>query len=157
VSAADLEAALNEADRLDLIDLERLGRTLAEMEGQVGAGKLARLLARQAFRRTDSELERIFLRLLRSAGLPRPQTGVHLNGFRVDFFWPDLGLVVETDGLRYHRTPQQQTRDRRRDQVHAAAGLTTLRFTHFQLTFEGDDVRKTLAAVVRRLSNRSAA
>lgn len=25
---------------------------------------------------------------------------------------PDLGLVVETDGLRYHRTPAEQARDR---------------------------------------------
>ena len=36
-------------------------------------------------------------------------------------------LVVETDGLRYHRTPAQQSRDRRRDQAHTAAGLTPLR------------------------------
>jgi very-short-patch-repair endonuclease len=28
-----------------------------------------------------------------------------VNGFKVDFFWPELGLVVETDGWRYHRTP----------------------------------------------------
>ncbi len=34
------------------------------------------------------------------------------------------------DGLRYHRTPAQQAADRRRDQAHAAAGLTPLRFTH---------------------------
>src|SRR4051794_12349880 len=66
------------------------------------------------------------------AGLPRPQTQIYLNGFRVDFYWPDLGLVVETDGLRYHRTPQQQARDRLRDQAHAASGLTPLRFTHAQ-------------------------
>ena len=33
-----------------------------------------------------------------------PLTSQRLNGFRVDFFWPELGLVVETDGLRYHRT-----------------------------------------------------
>ena len=36
---------------------------------------------------------------------------------------PDLGLVVETDGGRFHRTPSQQTRDRRRDQTHTRAGL----------------------------------
>jgi very-short-patch-repair endonuclease len=50
--------------------------------------------------------------------LPPPKTGVRLNGFKVDFFWPDHGLVVETDGRRYHRTPAQQGRDRRRDQAH---------------------------------------
>jgi very-short-patch-repair endonuclease len=74
-----------------------------------------------------------------------------LNGFKVDFFWPELGLVVETDGLRYHRTPAAQARDRLRDQVHTAAGFTTLRFIHAQVRYEPRRVRDTLAAVARRL------
>jgi very-short-patch-repair endonuclease len=74
-----------------------------------------------------------------------------LNGFKVDFYWPDLGLVVETDGLRYHRTPAQQARDRLRDQAHTAAGLTPLRFTHSQVAYERAHVRRTLAAVGARL------
>jgi very-short-patch-repair endonuclease len=59
--------------------------------------------------------------------------------------------VVETDGLRYHRTPAQQGRDRLRDQAHAAVGLVPLRFTHEQVRYEPDHVRRTLEAVVRRL------
>src|SRR5207244_8105368 len=102
----------------------------------------------RTFTLTDSELERRFLRIVRRAGLPPPLTQFHVNGFRVNFFWPDIGLVVETDGLRYHRTPAQQARDRVRDQTHAAAGLTTLRFTHAQVRFEPDRVRRTLLAVV---------
>jgi hypothetical protein len=35
-------------------------------------------------------------------------------GALTDFYWQAIGLVVETDGLRYHRTPAQQTRDRLR-------------------------------------------
>jgi very-short-patch-repair endonuclease len=77
--------------------------------------------------------------------------GHFLNGFKVDFYWPDLGLVVETDGLRYHRTPAQQARDRIRDQAHAAAGLTPLRFTRAQVHFEPERVHATLVAVARRL------
>jgi very-short-patch-repair endonuclease len=78
-----------------------------------------------------------------------------VNGFKVDFFSPELGLVVETDGLRYHRTPGQQARDRRRDQVHTAAGLTQLRFTRAQVVFEPGHVQATLAAVLRRVSANS--
>jgi very-short-patch-repair endonuclease len=59
--------------------------------------------------------------------------------------------VVETDGLRYHRTPAQQASDRVRDQAHAAAGLTPLRFTHEQVAHEPRRVQTTLAAVARRL------
>jgi len=75
-----------------------------------------------------------------------------VNGFRVDFCWPDFGLVVETDGLRYHRTPGQQKKDHLRDQAHAVAGLTALRFTAAQVLHEPDQVRKTLTAVATRLS-----
>ena len=109
------------------------------------------MLDRETFTLTDSQLEREFLPLARSAGLGQPRTGVQLNGFKVDFFWPDLGLVVETDGLRYHRTPAAQARDRLRDQAHAAAGLTTLRFTYAQVRHERDYVRRTLATIARRL------
>jgi very-short-patch-repair endonuclease len=80
-----------------------------------------------------------------------PQTGTRLNGFAVDFHWPQFGLVVETDGLRYHRTPAQQARDRERDQAHTAAGLTQLRFTHAQVLREPARVGQTLRAVIRRL------
>jgi very-short-patch-repair endonuclease len=53
---------------------------------------------------------------------------------------------VETDGLRYHRTPAQQAADRRRDQAHVAAGLTQLRFTHGQVRYEPAYVKGMLAA-----------
>lgn len=146
---ARLERAVNEADRLDLIDPETLFAALDDYTGQPGVGKLRELLGRHTFRLTDSELERRFLRLIER--LPMPVTGKRLNGFKVDFYWPHLGLVVETDGLRYHRTPAQQARDKLRDQAHTAAGLTALRFTHEQVRFEARYVRETLRAVATRL------
>jgi very-short-patch-repair endonuclease len=76
-----------------------------------------------------------------------------VSGFKTDFFWPELGLVVETDGLRYHRTAAQQARDRRRDQAYARSGLTYLRFTHAQVRHQSADVLRTLRAVAARLSS----
>jgi Protein of unknown function (DUF559) len=149
----EVEAAVNEADKLGLIDPERLRRELDDMPRRPGIGILRRMLDRHTFVLTDSELERRFLPIARAAGLPPPLTGQRLNGFKVDFWWPGLGLVVETDGLRYHRTPAQQMRDRRRDQAHAAAGLTPLRFTYAQVRFEPAHVRDTLSAIARRLSS----
>jgi very-short-patch-repair endonuclease/predicted transcriptional regulator of viral defense system len=147
LSAGELERAVNEADRLDLIDPERLRAALGALGGRQGVAKLRALLDRHTFTLTDSELERRFLPIVRAAGLPSPLAQQRVNGFRVDFYWPDLGLVVETDGLRYHRTPAQQATDRRRDQAHAAAGLTTLRFTHAQVAHEAGYVGSVLAAV----------
>jgi len=57
--------------------------------------------------------------------------------------------------LRYHRTPDAQARDRRRDQAHTAAGLTPVRFTHAQIRFEADHVEAILATVARRLRGTS--
>jgi very-short-patch-repair endonuclease len=146
-----LEEAVNGADRLNLVDPEALLRALDSYPARPGVRKLRSLLGAQVFRLTDSELERRFLRLVRRAKLPVPQTGTRLNGFKVDFYWPRYGLVVETDGLRYHRTAAQQAVDRERDQAHTAAGLTQLRFTHAQVFRDPVGVGQTLRAVVRRL------
>lgn len=147
----ELEAAVNEADKRNLISFDRLRDALDERRGQRGARALRSLLDRRTFALTESELERRFLPIARRAGLSRPETGCTVDGFKVDFYWPRLGLVVETDGLRYHRTPAQQARDRLRDQAHTAAGHTCLRFTHAQVYYEPEHVEATLVAVVRRL------
>jgi very-short-patch-repair endonuclease len=148
---AELEGAVNEADRLDLIDPLALAEALADHPGKHGVGRLRNMLDERTFQLTDSELERRFLRLVGEAGLPMPLTQQRLNGFKVDFLWRDLRLVVETDGLRYHRTPAQQARDTQRDQAHLAAGFTPLRFTHMQVRYQVGYVRLTLLAVVNRL------
>lgn len=148
----ELEAAVNEADKRDLVDPDRLRVALDAEPGRPGVAVLRRTLDRPTFSLTDSELERRFLPIAGRAGLPPPETQRHLHGFRVDFYWPALGLVVETDGLRYHRTPAQQARDRLRDQALSAAGLTVIRFTRAQVRFDATHVQATLAAVAQRLS-----
>lgn len=143
---------INEADKYDLTNPPALRRALDKRAGETGVAKLRRILDRRTFRLTKEELERRFLPLGREAGLPVPLTGQWVNEFEVDFYWPDLGLVVETDGLRYHRTPAEQARDRLRDQAHTAAGLTQLRFTHEQVRYEPDYVRRVLAQTASRLA-----
>ncbi len=147
----ELDAAVNEADKLDLVDPEALRQIVSERNGLPGVARLRRLLGQETFSLTDSELERRFLPLARRAGLPPPLTQEHLHGLRVDLYWPELALVVETDGLRYHRTPAQQGRDRLRDQILTAAGLAVLRFTHRQVRYEAGSVVATLAKVAARL------
>jgi very-short-patch-repair endonuclease len=68
-------------------------------------------------------------------------------GYEVDFRFPDHGLVVETDGLRYHRTPAQQARAVKRDQTHTASGLRVLRFTHWQIAYEPNEVTAILRTI----------
>jgi predicted transcriptional regulator of viral defense system len=117
-----VERMVNEADKYNLTHPPQLREALGTRAGESGVARLRFILDRRTFRLTREELERRFLPLVRQAGLPTPLTGQFVNEFEVDFYWPDLGLVVETDGLRYHRTPAEQARDRLRDQAHTAAG-----------------------------------
>jgi very-short-patch-repair endonuclease len=93
---------------------------------------------------TQSHLERLFLELVRAAGLPEPQTKVVVDGVVVDFFWPSHNLVVEVDGYAQHRARRSFTDDRRRDVRHAVAGRRTVRFVY-------DDVVSRAATVTAQL------
>lgn len=147
-----LEAALNAADKLGLVHPNTLRSQIVVRRRQAGVPALLKMLDPLTFRRTDSDLERTFLRLVRQTNLPLPETGVRLHGFRLDFFWRDLGLVVETDGLRYHRTPSQQAKDRLRDQTLTTHGLTVLRFAESQVGSKPNEVKATLLGVAHRLA-----
>jgi very-short-patch-repair endonuclease len=147
-----VERMVDEADRLDLIAPPALRAGLARHRGEPGVARLGMWLDRRTFRLTRSRLERLFLPLARDVELPVPETKIWVNGFEVDFLWRDLRLVVETDGLRHHRTPAQQARDHLRDQAHAVAGFTALRFTHEQVRYEPERVRAVLGDVARRLT-----
>jgi very-short-patch-repair endonuclease len=148
----ELTKTLNEADRLGLVSHDELASLVESLPRRRGIRKLRILLG--AYSRTDSNLERRFLRIVDRAGLPRPATQAEVEAFRVDFFWPQLRLVVETDGLTYHRTPAQQAIDRKRDQVLVAAGFICLRFTNVQVRLEPDAVVETLRATAATLGTR---
>jgi very-short-patch-repair endonuclease len=151
LSSSELERAVNEADKRDRIDPESLRTALDGHAGEPGVRPLRVLLDRRTFRLSDTELEVLFRPIAAQAGLPTPLTKEMVNGFEVDFYWPNLGLVVETDGWRYHRTASAQTRDALRDQTHTAAGFTPLRFSHYQVKHEPQHVRRILARTAANL------
>ena len=150
LSDGRLERAVNEGDKHDLIDPEALREALAARVGEPGVKRLAALLDERTFRLSDDELERLFRPIATAAGVPVELTKAWVNELEVDFYWPSLGLVVETDGLRYHRTASQQARMVRRDQKHVAAGYRVLRFTHWQIAHAADEVTGVLRQVRAR-------
>ena len=142
-----LERAVNEADKLDLVDPETLRLALDTHVGMPGVKRLRTMLDRHTFRLSDSDLEILFRPLARAAALPSPLTKYRVLGYEVDFWFPEHRLVVETDGLRYHRTPSQQARAARRDQTHVAAGYRVLRFTHWKIVHSPGEVAAVLRAI----------
>lgn len=154
LASIPLERAVNDADKRGLIDPEALRDELDRYSGQPGVRPLRHLLDKLFFRLSDSDLEIYFRRLVKATKLPMPLSKQRVNTFEVDFYWPELGLVVETDGLRYHRTPSAQIRDVRRDRAHIMAGMTPLRFTHYEVRYEASRVRSALTKTIELLRNR---
>jgi very-short-patch-repair endonuclease len=142
-----LERAVNQADVHDLVDPESLRQSLDGYFGVPGVKTLRTMLDRHTFRLSDSDLEILFRPLARAAAFSLPLSKHWVLGYEVDFFFPDHGLIVETDGLRYHRTPAQQARMVKRDQKHTAAGFRVLRFTHWQIAHAPTEVTQVLRAI----------
>jgi very-short-patch-repair endonuclease len=92
---------------------------------------------------TQSELEDALLPALEAAGIPKPLTQHQLGPYRVDFYWPDYKLVVETDGWQKHGHRVAFEEDRARDAHLQATGHRVLRFTWKQV------IDETLVVVVR--------
>jgi very-short-patch-repair endonuclease len=147
-----LERAVNQADVHDLVDPETLRTALDSHVGEPGVKKLRTMLDRHTFRLSDSDLEILFRPLARAAAFPLPLSKHWLLGYEVDFYFPEQGLIVETDGLRYHRTAAQQARMVKRDQKHAAAGFRVLRFTHWQIAYAPTEVTDVLRRIRPHLS-----
>jgi very-short-patch-repair endonuclease len=149
-----LAAALNEAERADVLDVGAIERVLERTRGRRGRGH-ANLRAVLREHRdlgptlTRSELERAFLDLLEASDLPRPRTNVRRLGHEVDMCWPAARLIVELDGWQYHRTRAQFESDRARDAELEAAGWRVIRVTARQLKTRRATLVRNLRALLR--------
>jgi len=96
--------------------------------GHRGSGRL-RIVLQGAVDPADvrSVLELRFLRLCAAHGIPRPRVNEPIRRWRPDFLWPEAGLVVETDGARFHGTAAKRRRDARKDEELRAMGLRVIR------------------------------
>lgn len=150
-----LSRALARAERAKLIGSDDLASLIALHAGRPGAPLLRAVAGVEggaADERgrpfTRSEAERRFLRLVRSAGLPAPETNVVVLGHEVDFLWRERQLVVEVDGFRYHGSRPAFENDRRRDTRLVAGGYRVMRLSWRQIV---DEPRPTLVALTRTL------
>jgi very-short-patch-repair endonuclease len=144
-----LERALSEAFARQLVTERELHATLARNRGRKGGSAVARLLdGGPAI--TQSKGERLLLKIVRDAGLPRPQTNVKVEGKRVDAWWPEHKLVVEIDGYPVHGHRRAFESDRATDQRLVAAGYRVMRITWRQLVERPLLVAANLAAALAR-------
>jgi very-short-patch-repair endonuclease/predicted transcriptional regulator of viral defense system len=147
----ETERAIAEAFALKLTTEPSLVAATRRAPNRAGVARVNAILGQPGGpSRTRSGGERAMLRLIRAAGLPEPLTNHPLHGYNADFFWPDVGLIVELDGGNFHRPRPAFERDHRRDIVHTDAGHEVLRVSGQQL----DRQPIYIAAVVVRAYDR---
>lgn len=141
-----LRLALDAAERHDLLDGRKLERLYQRSRGRRGLKPLKQAVADMHGPApwTQSELERTFHALIREWALPEPQINVIVEGFLVDFWWPEARLVVELDGYRFHKDRRSFERDRVRDTKLQLAGCITIRVTQARIENERDELRRDL-------------
>jgi hypothetical protein len=146
-----LERALDQAERMRLVDFDRLGDLLERHRGAPGTPGLRTVAARYAGAPVDtcSVLEDLAVELCDAHGIPRPAGNVVVAGWVRDLYWPHARLVVEVDSYAYHRSPSAMSDDRERDVSLTLAGIRPLRFTHPQLTNRRAWVAQSILAMLR--------
>jgi very-short-patch-repair endonuclease len=126
-TVADLRSVLSPSDVRDAI-------RAAEIQG-LPIGDYSRLVER-----TRSELELIFLELVRRHGLPEPEVNVRVGHFLVDFLWREQRLIVETDGHRFHRGSLATKEDLVRDAALRGLDFEVLRLGYSRIVNSPDAV-----------------
>lgn len=143
-----LEAAIDSAVRLGKSAPQVVARRLGELRGpgRRGARALDQLLVDSG---GETRLERLFLRLVREAGLPRPVTqrvvrhdSRHVA--RVDFCFEAQRVVVEVTGRVGHSSPADRARDAQRRNELIDVGFRVFEYTWHDVRHREREVLGTL-------------
>jgi very-short-patch-repair endonuclease len=130
-------------------------QVLVDLQGQVSPRELRRATRQAEISRyrlpsgtatdgTRSDLERDFLRLCRSHGLPTPEVNVKIGRWTVDFLWRQERIAVETDFYDYHRGRVAFQDDHARDLDLRRRGFDVHRFSESQVNDQPAEIAADL-------------
>lgn len=110
---------------------------------------MVRLLVPLARPGAESPMESEARLVMIDGGLPEPVLQYELvdrdgRCWRVDFAWPEHGVVAEYDGFDFHSSPADLRRDRQKRAALQELGLTLI-------SIVADDVRRRPGELVRRI------
>ena len=146
------ERMIGRAEQLRIFDLPAIRRAMDRRPRESGARIVRACLGVEA-RMTWSEIEERFLAICEQIGAPRPRVNEPLvlrDGTHVvpDFCWPDLKLIVETDGWATHGTRTAFAGDRQRDRRLALEEWEVHRFTWYEIEHEPERVAAELGLLL---------
>jgi very-short-patch-repair endonuclease len=137
VDLRTLERAVEQGLHERLVSERQLRLAAAAANGSRGAPKLRAVLDRQREPGLlRSKAERRMRELIRLAQLPDPRSNVPMHGVEADFYWPELGVVIEVQSQKFHLTRAALERDTRKAAKLTAAGLTVSYVTWTQMRDE---------------------
>jgi hypothetical protein len=141
-------AVLDAALRSGFCTPAGLESAVAEQKGRRGIVKVRNLLV-HADARAESPMESEARLVFIDGGLPLPElqfeiVDCHGRLWRVDFAWPDFGVVAEYESMEWHATREALKHDRRK-----VASLQEVGWTSVPLVV--DDVRRHPLDLVARM------
>jgi hypothetical protein len=152
---ADLAIALPRRPLEKAIEMAEVRKLdVAVPDDHPGEQRLREAAGRSLPVTTDSPLEDAFLELCDDHGIPRPLVQPIVDGYRVDFCWPEHRLIVETDGYEHHGTRAAFERDRVKDAYLTVRGWRVLRFTEPQVRDDASSCAEVVLAARRRPAER---
>jgi hypothetical protein len=149
-----LEAAIDRADHLELLDPAAIDRITEEVRGHHGSSRLRRAMA--IYREsglTRSAGEKRLLVALDEAGVRPPSVNDFVAGHEVDFYWDRERLAVELDSPERRGSPSSLEEDQKRREELATAGIETIRITGTRLKHEPREVADRVGALLDRRSD----
>ena len=119
-------------------------------KGRYGSPR-ARKLLYAAGDGARSQAERLFVKLLKDAGITGWVANHPVGGYVIDFAFPASKVAIEIDGWAFHQDPTVFNGDRVRQNKLALLGWQVLRFTWRDLT---EHPERVVATVRRAISAR---
>lgn len=148
-SQGRVESMLERAERLGLLDIGAIDFLIARSGRHPGRKRL--LVATAIYRdpaMTRARTERLFIALVRRAGLPRPAINYFIAGHEIDAYWERERFAVELDGYATHGTRAAFERDPVRIERLKLAGIDAIRITARRIEREPDQVAVTLRSLL---------
>ena len=146
-----LANAVERAERLALLDLGAIDELLDRCGRHRGRRNLR--LALDIYRDavfSRSRVERLFLDLVKEAGLPRPAINTWVAGYEVDAYWERERFAVEIDGWDSHRTRKAFESDPVRQEDLKLAGIDSIRLTARRIERHPDLVAARLTRLLEQ-------
>jgi predicted transcriptional regulator of viral defense system len=151
----ELRKAVAQAEVLGVFDLQAMRSVLHRSRRRRGVARLRLVLEtiHPQTKRTRGELERLFLAMCITTGLPQPQVNVWLdvpggNPLQADFLWRESRLIVEADSREFHDTDSAFEYDRKREQRFQLAAWRVSRCTWSQVEREPRRLAMTIRALL---------